>query len=45
MDAMLFFGVQRIASDVAIFRKQGMRLTLLQGHCCKDIDELAFRVI
>jgi len=29
LDAMLFFGVQRIASDVAIFRKQGMRLTLL----------------
>ena len=29
LDAMLFFGVPRIASDVAIFRKQGMRLTLL----------------
>lgn len=29
LDAMLFFGVQRIASDVAIFRKQGICLTLL----------------
>lgn len=28
LDALLFFGVQRIASDVAIFRKQGMRLML-----------------
>lgn len=29
LDVMLFFGVQRIASDVAIFLKQGMCLTLL----------------
>lgn len=37
LDAMLFFGVQRIASDVAIFRNQGMRLTLLQVSAFDDL--------
>jgi hypothetical protein len=29
LDALLFFGVQRIASDVAFLRKQGMHINLL----------------